>query len=193
MVEFCHLIGQIYLLDLWSYLLDLWRPCVFVHAFLVVASGQVLYVSRAKRRAYVVSWSARIVSGPAGQRVQLSRGAMARVYVSSVFVHAFCVVARDICCTYHAQGVARKSFARASYHRLYRLRNRVTESIQSMVVSGKPEPVGHRVQLSHGRIHGVYVPSASAWHKYLIPCRVGISPSLAFPQWNERTTWHGLS
>ena len=41
MVEFCHRIGQIYLLDLWG-------PCVFVHAFLIVASGQVLYVSRAK-------------------------------------------------------------------------------------------------------------------------------------------------
>ena len=67
---------------------------MFVHAFLVVASGQVLYVSRAKRqvlyvsrakrRAYVVYvWSARVVSGPAGQRVQLSCGAMAHVYVPS--------------------------------------------------------------------------------------------------------------
>ena len=36
------------------------------------------------------------------------------VYVP-VFVHAFCLVASDNCCTYHAQGVARKSFARASY------------------------------------------------------------------------------
>ena len=57
--------------------------------------------------------------------------------------------------TYHAQGVARKSFARASY-------------------LGCPSPPGHRVQLSRGRSHVVYVPGASAWHKYLVPCHVGI-------------------
>ena len=57
---------------------------MFVHAFLIVASGQVLYVSHAKCRAYVIcAWSAHVVSGPVGQRVQLSRGAMARVYVPS--------------------------------------------------------------------------------------------------------------
>ena len=64
---------------------------MFVHAFLVAASGQVLYVSRAKRRAYVVcAWSAR---GPSGQRVQLSRGAIARVYVPSAsawYKHLVC-------------------------------------------------------------------------------------------------------
>ena len=72
---------------------------MFVHAFLVVALGPVLYVSRAKRRAYVVcAWSALVVTGPAGQRVQLSRGAMARVYVPSTFAwyihHISCVCAR---------------------------------------------------------------------------------------------------
>ena len=88
---------------------------MFVHTFFVVASGQVLCVSRAKRRAYVVcAWCARVVSRPAGQRVQLSRGAMARVYVP-VFVHAFCLVTLGQLLYVSRQGVARKSFARASY------------------------------------------------------------------------------
>ena len=61
---------------------------MFVHTFLVVASGQVLYVSRAKRCTYVVcAWSACVISRPAGQRVQLSRGAMARMYVPSASAH----------------------------------------------------------------------------------------------------------
>ena len=33
------------------------------------------------------AWSGRVVSGPAGQRVQLSSGAMARVYVPSASAH----------------------------------------------------------------------------------------------------------
>ena len=64
---------------------------MFVHAFLVVEPrGQVLYVSRAKRRAYVVcAWCAHVVSRPAGQRstaIMRSHGARVRACVCARFL-----------------------------------------------------------------------------------------------------------
>ena len=130
---------------------------MFVHAFLVVASGTSLVRITRKasrvRRLRVVCARRIQARGAESTAITRSHGARVRACVCARFLP------RSLGTT--VVRVTRKALC-VSRLLVRRIRD--------------AEPAGHRVQLSRGRSHGACTCacSASAWHKYLIPCRVGI-------------------